>query len=113
MDRESVPGERTATHELWELLRRPFNVVEAVDSVLGPDTRSTAEVMGIRRRVQARGHGGVERPRLTFRAAEHDVVIEMASHLVDAELLRVVLGHWPASLGSLRTMPAGGPWHIG
>ena len=45
-DREPAPGERTATHELWELLRRPFNVVEAVDSVLGLSPNVVKQLTG-------------------------------------------------------------------
>ncbi len=45
-DREPVPGERTPTHELWELLRRPFNVVEAVDSVLGLSPNVVKQLTG-------------------------------------------------------------------
>jgi hypothetical protein len=45
-DREPAPGERTATHELWGLLRRPFNVVEAVDSVLGLSPNVVKQLTG-------------------------------------------------------------------
>ena len=43
---EPKPGERTATHELWDLLRRPFNVVEAVDSVLGLSPNVVKQLTG-------------------------------------------------------------------
>ena len=45
-DPEPAPGERTATHELWTLLRRPFNVVEAVDSVLGLSPNVVKQLTG-------------------------------------------------------------------
>jgi hypothetical protein len=43
---EPVPGQRTATHELWDLLRRPFSVVEAVDSVLGLSPNVVKQLTG-------------------------------------------------------------------
>ena len=46
VDREPTPGERSATHELWDLLRRPFNVVEAVDSVLGLSPNVVKQLSG-------------------------------------------------------------------
>lgn len=39
-------GERTATHELWDLLRRPFNVVEGVDAVLGLSPNVVRQLTG-------------------------------------------------------------------
>ena len=45
-DPKPAPGERTATHELWDLLRRPFNVVEAVDSVLGLSPNVVKQLTG-------------------------------------------------------------------
>jgi hypothetical protein len=39
-------GERTPTHELWDLLRRPFNVVEAVDAVLGLSPNVVRQLTG-------------------------------------------------------------------
>lgn len=42
----SPTGDRTATHELWDLLRRPFNVVEAVDSVLGLSPNVVRQLAG-------------------------------------------------------------------
>jgi hypothetical protein len=39
-------GPRTPTHELWELLRRPFNVVEAVDAVLGLSPNVVRQLTG-------------------------------------------------------------------
>lgn len=44
--REPVTGERTATHDLWDLLLRPFNVVEAVDSVLGLSPNVVRQLSG-------------------------------------------------------------------
>jgi len=46
LDREPAPGECTATHELWKLLRRPFNVVEAVDAVLGLSPNVVKQLTG-------------------------------------------------------------------
>ena len=46
LDPKPAPGERTATHELWDLLRRPFNVVEAVDSVLGLSPNVVKQLTG-------------------------------------------------------------------
>jgi hypothetical protein len=46
VDPKAAPGERTATHELWDLLRRPFNVVEAVDSVLGLSPNVVKQLTG-------------------------------------------------------------------
>ncbi|HEY8057651.1 MAG TPA: hypothetical protein VID94_02825, partial [Acidimicrobiales bacterium] len=46
MDPKPASGERTATHELWDLLRRPFNVVEAVDSVLGLSPNVVKQLTG-------------------------------------------------------------------
>jgi hypothetical protein len=45
---EATPaaGQHTATHELWSLLRRPFNVVEAVDSVLGLSPNVVKQLTG-------------------------------------------------------------------
>ncbi len=43
---DPVAGQRTATHELWQLLRRPFNVVEAVDSVLGLSPNVVKQLTG-------------------------------------------------------------------
>jgi len=41
-----TPGRHTPTHELWGLLRRPFNVVEAVDAVLGLSPNVVRQLTG-------------------------------------------------------------------
>jgi hypothetical protein len=43
---DAPPGERTPTHDLWALLRRPFNVVEAVDAVLGLSPNVVRQLTG-------------------------------------------------------------------